>query len=192
MVSNPQRRTALLDAGIDVLARLGARGLTFRAVDEQAGVPTGTTSNYFANREALLRALGDHVFVRLAPDPDFVAERLAAPPSRDLEVVLMQDIVERARADRPGYLAMFELRLEASRRPELEEAFAARFRANLDEITAAHVGGGFPGGGTTALLLYLAMNGLLLEHLTLPGVLPGGDDGLADLVTRLVETIVPT
>ncbi|WP_370616933.1 TetR/AcrR family transcriptional regulator [Mumia sp. Pv 4-285] len=191
MVSNPRRRTTLLDAGIEVLARLGARGLTFRAVDEHAGVPTGTTSNYFASRDALLRELGDHVFVRLAPDPAVVAERLSAPSSRDLEVLLMQEILERARADRPGYLAMFELRLEASRRPELRDAFTARYRANLDEITAAHVEGGFPGGATTALLLYLAMNGLLLEHLTLPGVLPGGDEGLPELVRQLVETIVP-
>ncbi|KAA1424762.1 TetR family transcriptional regulator [Mumia zhuanghuii] len=191
MVSNPRRRTTLLDAGIDVLARLGARGLTFRAVDDEAGVPTGTTSNYFANRDALLRELGDHVFVRLAPDPAVVAERLAAPPSRALEVVLMQDIVERAQADRSGYLAMFELRLEASRRPELEVAFTAGYRANLDDITAAHVEGGFPGGDATALLLYLAMNGLLLEHLTLPGVLPGGDSALPGLVQQLVETIVP-
>ncbi|MFD1824185.1 MULTISPECIES: TetR/AcrR family transcriptional regulator [Mumia] len=191
MVSNPGRRTALLDAGIEVIARLGARGLTFRAVDEEAGVPTGTTSNYFANRDALLRDLSDYVFVRLAPDPEEAAARLAEPPSRELEVVLMQDIVERARADRAGYLAMFELRLEAARRPELQEAFTARYRANLDEITAAHVEGGFPGGATTALLLYLAMSGLLLEHLTLPGVIGVDDTALQALVRDLVLTVVP-
>ncbi|TNC38842.1 TetR/AcrR family transcriptional regulator [Mumia zhuanghuii] len=191
MVSNPGRRTALLDAGIEVIAAAGARGLTFRAVDEEAGVPTGTTSNYFANRDALLRELGHYVFVRLTPDADTVAARLAEPPSRELEVALMQDIVARARADRAGYLALFELRLEAARRPELQEAFTARYRANLDEITTAHVEGGFPGGATTALLLYLAMSGLLLEHLTLPGVMDVDDAGLEDLVRALVVAVVP-
>lgn len=191
MVSNPGRRTALLDAGIEVIARQGARGLTFRAVDKEAGVPTGTTSNYFAHRDALLRALSDHVFVRLTPDPGVVAERLADEPSRELEIVLMQDIVDRARADRAGYLAMFELRLEAARDPELQEAFTTRYRANLHEITTAHVEGGFPGDATTALLLYLAMSGLLLEHLTLPGVVDVDDDGLRRLVRDLVVALVP-
>ncbi|WP_262851276.1 TetR/AcrR family transcriptional regulator [Mumia quercus] len=191
MVSNPGRRTALLDAGIEVIAHLGARGLTFRAVDKEAGVPTGTTSNYFANRDALLRALSDHVFVRLAPDPEVVAERLSGEPSRELEVVLMQDIVDRARADRAGYLAMFELRIEAARDPELQEAFTARYRANLQEITSAHVEGGFPGDATNALLLYLAMSGLLLEHLTLPGVVDRDEDGLRQLVRDLVVALVP-
>ncbi|MEE2048187.1 TetR/AcrR family transcriptional regulator, partial [Nocardiopsis tropica] len=41
MRQNPERRRALLDAAIDVLAEEGARGLTFRAVDARAEVPTG-------------------------------------------------------------------------------------------------------------------------------------------------------
>ncbi|MBF6246867.1 TetR family transcriptional regulator, partial [Nocardia elegans] len=41
MRTNPERRRALIDAAIEVLARDGARGLTFRAVDKEAGVPTG-------------------------------------------------------------------------------------------------------------------------------------------------------
>ncbi|MGH8875931.1 MAG: TetR/AcrR family transcriptional regulator, partial [Stackebrandtia sp.] len=71
MVSNPQRRTALLDAAIEVLAAQGARGLTFRAVDIQGEVPTGTASNYFAGRDDLLRQAAEHVFVRLSPGPDY-------------------------------------------------------------------------------------------------------------------------
>jgi DNA-binding transcriptional regulator YbjK len=37
-----------------VLADHGARGLTHRAVDQAAGLPPGTTSNYARTREALL------------------------------------------------------------------------------------------------------------------------------------------
>ena len=39
---NDQRRATLVDAAIEVLAREGARGLTFRAVDAEAAVPAGT------------------------------------------------------------------------------------------------------------------------------------------------------
>jgi AcrR family transcriptional regulator len=42
------------DAAIAVLAEQGARGLTHRAVDAEAGLPPGTTSNYARTREALL------------------------------------------------------------------------------------------------------------------------------------------
>lgn len=191
MVRNPRRRRRLLDAAIDLMASVGARGLTFRGVDERAGVPTGTTSNYFASRDALLHAMCDHIFERLRPDPEHVARRLAeAPPSRDHETVMMLDILDRAAADRAGYLAFFELRMEAARSPHLAETFSARFRANLDAITADHVEGGFPGGPQTAVVLYLAMSGLLFEHLTLPGML-GGDDRLPEVVAALVERIVP-
>ncbi len=44
----------MADAAIAVLADHGARGLTHRAVDQAAGLPPGTTSNYARTREALL------------------------------------------------------------------------------------------------------------------------------------------
>jgi DNA-binding transcriptional regulator YbjK len=51
MAGNPERRAALVDAGVAVLAREGARGLTYRAADTDAGVPLGTASNYFHGRD---------------------------------------------------------------------------------------------------------------------------------------------
>lgn len=189
MARNPERRTGLLNAAIDVLAAQGARGLTYRAVDEQAGVPVGTTSNYFAGRDDLLRQISEHIFVRLTPDPARSAELMSAPADRDLEVVLMRDLIAQAHEDRAGYLALFELRLEAVRRPEIHEALTAQFRNNLDQIVRGHVSGGFPGDRATAVLLYLAMNGLLLEALTLPEVL--GEQPLDELAEQIVNTIVP-
>ena len=79
---NPGRRTALLDAAVEVLAGEGARGLTFRAVDAAAGVPTGTASNYFAGRDDLLRQVGDHIYVRLQAAPEQLDTTMAAPPTR--------------------------------------------------------------------------------------------------------------
>lgn len=189
MVRNLERRTALLNAAIDVLAAGGARGLTFRAVDDAAGVPVGTTSNYFPSRDELLRQAGEHVFVRLAPDDATTAALLDGARDHDHERRLMQDLVRRAEVDRAGYLAMFELRLEAVRRPALRAAFTRQFRANLDQIVRAHVQGGFPGDRTTAVLLYVAMSGLLLEHLTVPGVL--GEEPIEQVVAALVDAIVP-
>jgi AcrR family transcriptional regulator len=51
----PSARTRQVgDAAIAVLAEHGARGLTHRAVDQAAGLPPGTTSNYARTRAALL------------------------------------------------------------------------------------------------------------------------------------------
>jgi AcrR family transcriptional regulator len=51
------QRERILDAAIEVLGTRGLRGLTHRAVDEAAGIPQGSTSNYFRTRESLLEAV---------------------------------------------------------------------------------------------------------------------------------------
>ena len=69
MAKNEARRNALADAAITVLAREGSRGLTHRAIDAEAGVPLGTTSNYFRSREKLIAGLVERIGIRLSPTP---------------------------------------------------------------------------------------------------------------------------
>ncbi|MDF3146882.1 MULTISPECIES: TetR/AcrR family transcriptional regulator [unclassified Streptomyces] len=194
MAGNPERRAALVDAGVEVLAREGARGLTFRAVDAEAEVPVGTASNYFTGRDDLLRQIDARLHVRLAPDPEVIAGLLTRPKDRSLVTAFMHDLMARATRDRTGYLALLEMRLEASRRPELRSSFTKSVRGDLEEGMEFHRNAGLPGGDEVVTVLYLAMLGLLLEHLTLPdvldGVLPGV--GVPDgLVERIVRTVVP-
>lgn len=189
MVQNPARRAALVDAAIEVLAREGARGLTFRAVDVQAGVPMGTASNYFANRDELLQQVGGQVHLRLGPDPERLAETMRAPRSRKLVDTLMHQLLERMDNDPAGYLALQELRLEATRRPELRAALTETMQANFDSYVDFHVQSGLPGGAKTVALLYLAMTGLVVEHLTLPEAMRPFAPG--ELVSALIERIVP-
>jgi AcrR family transcriptional regulator len=181
MVQNPARRTALVDAAIEVLARDGARGLTFRAVDAEAGVPKGTASNYFANRDELLNQVGAHIHQRLAIDANQpgVAER---EPPRELLTELMRALFHHISDDRTGWLALLELRLEATRRPELRAALTETLRANLNANIEGRRESGIPGDDMTTVLLYYAMTGLILEHLTVPEVLAPFD----------VETLIAT
>ncbi len=82
MARNPERRVALTDAAIEVLAQEGARGLTFRAVDTRAGVPVGTASNYFSSRDDLFMQTGARIHSRMTPDPTQVEQAmLPAPPA---------------------------------------------------------------------------------------------------------------
>ncbi|SHH08081.1 TetR/AcrR family transcriptional regulator [Streptoalloteichus hindustanus] len=186
---NPARRAALVDAAIEVLAREGARGLTFRAVDTEAGVPKGTASNYFANRDDLLNQVGRQIHERLGPDPAALAETMRTPPSTELVTRLLRELVDRLSEDRAGYLALLELRLEATRRPELRAALTTTIEANLRENIRFHLDSGLPGDRETVVLLYLAMTGVVIEHLTLPDVLSPFD--LDTLITTLVTRTLP-
>ncbi|BBC33059.1 hypothetical protein SGFS_043530 [Streptomyces graminofaciens] len=194
MARNPERRAALVDAAAVVLAREGARGLTFRAVDSEAGVPVGTASNYFADRDTLLNQIDTRLHERLAPDPAVIEELMAAPKDRSLVLASMRDLLSRATRDRTGYLALLELRLEATRRPALRASYTKSVRRELELGMRFHREAGLPGDDETVALLYLSVLGLLLEHLTLPDVLTGivPDADVPDaLLERIVNTIVP-
>ncbi|HET6704761.1 TetR/AcrR family transcriptional regulator [Amycolatopsis sp.] len=184
---NPERRAALLDASIEVLAREGARGLTFRAVDQQAGVPAGTTSNYFASRDEILTHAGERVYERLV-DEAVLADGLAGSRDRARVTELMHELVDRVAAFPTGFLALLELRLEATRRPELRAVLTRRIRADVDFNVEYHEKSGLPGDGTMVVLLWLALNWLIMERLTLPDLFTEAER--RDLVAALVERLL--
>lgn len=193
-MANAQRRTELVDAAIEVLADQGARGLTFRAVDAAAGVPVGTASNYFTSRDDLLVQAGGRIYQRLAPDPATMARSLTGPRDQHRVRELTQDVARRVGDYRAGHLALLELRLEATRRPALQEVLTRTVREDLEANIAYHLDSELPGDATTVVLLHLALNWLIVERLTLPGVLDGvaglGTDDLIDaLAHRASDTI---
>ncbi|MFF4501895.1 TetR/AcrR family transcriptional regulator [Streptomyces sp. NPDC001401] len=184
----------LVDAAVEVLAREGARGLTFRAVDAGAGVPVGTVSNYFTGRDDLLRQIDARLHQRLAPDLEVLGELMRAPKDRGLVTALMHDLMARVTGDRTGCLALLEMRLEATRRPELRASCTESVRADLEQGMEFHLSAGLPGWDETVAVLYLAMLGLVLEHRTLPDVLDGVLPGVGvpqGLVERIVTAVVP-
>ncbi|POX52546.1 TetR family transcriptional regulator [Streptomyces sp. Ru71] len=185
---NDERRAALVDAAIEVLAGQGARGLTFRAVDTEAEVPTGTASNYFSDRDDLLTQAGARVYERLRPDEATIARQQAAGRDPEAYAELMRELVGRVASFRTGYLALLELRLEATRRPGLRKVLTERVRADLDANVAYHEASGLPGDAMAVKLLYLALNWLIAEQLTLPDVFTEAER--EDLVTAAVARIV--
>ncbi|MFD6336645.1 TetR/AcrR family transcriptional regulator [Streptomyces sp. NPDC088147] len=184
MRQNPARRTALLDAAIEVLAREGSRGLTLRAVDAEAQVPVGTSSNYFLNRAELLRQIMRRTRERLTPDPAELAETMTAPPSPELVALLLRQVHQRMDADRSSYLAMLELRLEGTRRPELGADLNKILAAELENNVRFHLDARLPGDRVTVVLMYLAVHGMILDDLTVPEVLSGSAGELIGELSR--------
>ncbi|KQY59858.1 TetR family transcriptional regulator [Aeromicrobium sp. Root495] len=187
MARNDDRRRDLADAGLAVLAREGARGLTHRAVDREAGVPTGTASNYFRRREALVGALVERIGQRLAPDPRTLDELGSQQPSRTLFAEYIRDIVRRLTAEKEVTLALFELRLEAARRPEVAEVMGEWLRTGFAGDVEFNRAAGLPGGREEIALFHYAIDGLLLDRLTL-SIDPATptDDVVEALVRRLL------
>jgi DNA-binding transcriptional regulator YbjK len=110
------RRAAIADAAIHLVATRGLRGLTHRAVDTEAGLPPGSTSYYLRTRDALLTACVTRMLER-----DLAAQPPAGTSSGPTE--LMSAMVLHLTHQRSeDQLARYELSLEASRRPELLDA----------------------------------------------------------------------
>ncbi|WP_063052056.1 TetR/AcrR family transcriptional regulator [Nocardia arthritidis] len=186
--TNPERRQALVDAAIEVLARDGARGLTFRAVDKEAAVPAGTASNYFTNRDDLLTQAGRRFYERLQPSEATMTQLTDGPKTRANIVELMTETVGRIEAFRTGYLALLELRLEATRRPELRAVLTERVREDIDYNVRNHLAAGLPGDEKSVLLLYLALNWLIVDRMTLPDVFT--EEQSRALIEAAVERVI--
>lgn len=117
------RAEAIADAALDLLAERGMRGLTHRAVDEAAGLPQGSTSNYARTRLALLEAAVRRLAVR---ESRVLAVDELPDPAGGIHSVVdgMALALHRYLTKHPQLLVCrYELALEATRRPELRTFF---------------------------------------------------------------------
>lgn len=184
MARNDERRHALADAAVTVLAQSGSRGLTFRAVDQAARVTPGTTSNFFASRDAIIEAALDRAWQRLDADPAIIAGILGSAASTEgspnlaTYAALIRDIVRRHLVDPDAARALLELRLEATRRPDVADVITTRLREGLQADAAFVRDEGLPGSTADVTLLRYAIDGLLLNLLTV-GIDPGADPDAA-------------
>ncbi|MGR6924440.1 TetR/AcrR family transcriptional regulator [[Actinomadura] parvosata] len=149
------------------LAAEGTRGLTHRAVDRAAGLPSGSTSNCFRTRAALLQAAAERLGERISADLAALRLRGDASPQGAADAVAW--LVEQwTSADRERWLARFELSLEATRRPEIRKTLLAidsHVRTTVAELLR---GAGVPGADSWADGLIAYSDALFLGHLLNP------------------------
>jgi DNA-binding transcriptional regulator YbjK len=136
---NQRRRDALADAAIAILGTSGIHALSHRAVDERAELPAGTAANYFPTRDELLaaaarRVVGLHVEAMNAAD-----SQVAGPVGPGVLAELIGGaLYDSAARHRTRYLAIYELALEATRRPALAEALSGMAAATLEVTIGQH------------------------------------------------------
>jgi DNA-binding transcriptional regulator YbjK len=184
------RRGLVAQAALEVLEADGGRGLTHRAVDRRAGLPQGSTSNYFQTREALLTA----ALLRLV--------ELEQPSVRALEALVPDGPYEPHRAaelvaavvrgwltpERAGLaLARYELFLEARRRPKFQLALDEVRRDYLLLVEQLLPTAGCRDPHRHAPQLLALLDGLVLNQLLQPAT-ELSDDGLVDQLERFFAT----
>src|SRR5215218_476994 len=120
-----ERRTDLLDAAISVLGERGMHGLSHRAVDAAAGLPAGSTSNYFRSRDALLNAVVERFAARERAGWEDIALRVYPSTPEELARALAVFAQEATGPQRPLTMARYAILVEAGIDPSLRAQLAA-------------------------------------------------------------------
>jgi AcrR family transcriptional regulator len=192
VTTSPERFAALTDAAISLIAELGMRGLTHRAVDARAGLPAGTASAYLRTRKALVEA----VVQRLADlDTADLATRGvptgpvgAAPDLDQLSAGIAALLDGWLTVGRTRTLARYACLLEATHHPELRPilAYGVAMRTQARELLTA---AGAPDAERRGSHLVAAVDGLLFDRLAGAGSLaappPGTAESRADLTAAI-------
>ena len=182
-----ERRERILSATLAVIGRAGIGAVTHRSVAEEAGVPLGSLTYWFATkddllREALRRFVAEEaerlrgVAAQLDADagPADIAERYAA--------VLMAGPAEGSAEQ----IAQFELYLEAARNPALRDIARESFAAYEEVAVAALRAAGVEDPERIAPLFVSLADGLGLRRMAAGAALP-----LDALLLELFRGVAP-
>lgn len=136
---NQRRRDALADAAIAILGTSGIHALSHRAVDDRAELPAGTAANYFPTRDELLTAAARRVLALHIAAMEAADSQVTGPVGPDgLAELIGGALYDGAVHHRTRYLAIYELSLEATRRPALAKAISELLSATLDVTIGQH------------------------------------------------------
>ncbi|MEV0720364.1 TetR/AcrR family transcriptional regulator [Asanoa sp. NPDC050611] len=180
------RRDDVLDAAIALLGAGGVRAVTHRAVDAEAGLPAGATSNLFRTRDALLGGVVERFAERERAIWDaLAAERAPASPA-ELAAVLTAVAHAAVGPHRTLTLARYVILVEAAHDPALRDRLLAAGR-RVDAWFAMWLRvSGSPHPERDAAIIANAYTGLVLHELANPD--PAFDP--AGRLTPLVEALL--
>ena len=171
------RHSLIVRTALAVFADGGARALTHRGIDREAGLPLGSAANIFSTHDALVTAVVDEV------------ERLDAAAFRELAATRSVHSIADAAEVLVAYVAASDQRLTRARlalfltRPEAVRAGHGRVLELLEAMLAA-AGVRHPAAAAQSVAAYLDGNAL---H-TVTGVTPAkaSPDAMRAAVTSLL------
>lgn len=172
-------RRALTDAAISVVAEVGLRGLTYRAVAKAARVSYGLVSHHFGSRDALISEA-------LASTIDDI-ERATFDRARSLED--FADEWPSFIAEHQDLLAFqYDLTMEARRRPELmpdiQKMYGQVFATIQARLSEFGVVGDDEEGEAIARFATAALDGMILQQMAF------GDPAQTERSIKLLQRVL--
>ncbi|GAA1436845.1 TetR/AcrR family transcriptional regulator [Microlunatus lacustris] len=129
------RRLAMAEAAITIIARDGLRALTHRAVDRELDLPAGSTSYYLRTRRLLVEAVVRRLAERTTSDVSAAPAPAAAarPPSVEELSQALAALLDRLALRRDDHLVRWALAVDLTDDPELHAFLtsASPVRASL-------------------------------------------------------------
>lgn len=160
-------RRRLLAAAVELIPRLGWRGVSTRVLAEQAGVAPGLVHYHFESLAALLRRAAVDVIRQMLSGAEAA---LAAAPDVDAGLELMLSALDAHSGDDPASLLFSEAFLAATR----DEALRAELTTLLDQFRGATASwlrrNGEPRPEQTAAVFAAAVDGMMLHRVLDPGL----------------------
>jgi AcrR family transcriptional regulator len=182
------RRDDLLDAAITVLGEGGVRGVTHKAVDIAAGLPAGSTSNYFRTKDALLTAVVERFAARERANWENIAAATVPTTPTELARALAAFAHDATGPHRTLTLARYAILVESAIRPALREQLAATGgRVRLWFTNWLRLIGSTDPDRHTGIVMN-SWTGLVLHQLAYPNPAFDPTGELTALVTALVPT----
>jgi DNA-binding transcriptional regulator YbjK len=176
----------LLDAAIQVLGDRGLRALTHRAVDAEAGLAAGSTTNYFSTREALLAAIVERFAERERQNFEDLAVTVVPTSPAELGRAWGAFVRDSVGPNRALTLSRYVLLVESANNPALRAQMAvtgARVSAWIANWLRV-IGSRDPDHHVHVLGNYIT--GLVLHQLAIPD--PNFDP--TDTIVSLLEGLV--
>lgn len=164
------KREALLEAAVTVVAEQGMRGLTHRAVETQAGLPHGSTTYYFGTRHDLVVELMRHMAEKGRAAMEPIARQLTltlADRSRELDIDTIADgLIAWLDSAAKMELARYELQVTGARDEEMKALMTETcdvFRQMCEPVVIAC---GSSDAARDSSVMQAAVDGFMFKRLT--------------------------
>ena len=155
-------RTRALDAAIDLLGTEGLRALTHGRVDERAGIPKGSTSNYFRTRAALLSGVVARIVERELPPVDAALSLTSASELVDTFCGFFEYATSINRVLTTARLVLF---MEGAHNPAIREDLSRGRAAMMSPVVPALARLGAHDPQAAANAFAACFEGLVLHHI---------------------------
>ncbi|MDF2826966.1 MAG: TetR family transcriptional regulator [Mycobacterium sp.] len=173
-----QGREALLQAAVRVVADKGLRGMTFRAVADEAGVNNTLIAHHFGSRDKMLAAALEWSVDRSIAGADLSEYGSDAAAFRTA-------LIDNVLSEPDSAAFQYEMILEARRRPELQPTVRELYRKYVAKLAAGRLRDGEPASDGLNLALFAALDGLMLQYVS--GAITA--DQVADAIDSLAKAV---